>query len=91
MKFRVEGMIRVGVLILFFSIHFMDSFFYFHSCKVDPHWYGARTSNPWENKRSAVRFRLLYVFSIEENLNRSEQRQMMKSYIGCLLLFIYYS
>ena len=62
MKFRVEGMIRVGVLILFFSIHFMDSFFYFHSCKVDPHWYGARTSNPWENKRSAVRFRLLYVY-----------------------------
>ena len=44
------------------TLHFMDSFIYFHSCKVDPHWYGARTSNPWENKRSAVRFRLLYDF-----------------------------
>ena len=32
-----------------------------NSCKADPRWYGARTSNPWENKRSAVRFRLLYV------------------------------
>ena len=36
--------------------------FKFHSCKADPRWYGARTSNPWENKRSAVRFRLLYVY-----------------------------
>ena len=28
------------------TLHFMDSFIYFHSCKVDPHWYGAQTSNP---------------------------------------------
>ena len=83
MKFRVEGMIRVGVLILFFSIHFMDSFFYFHSCKVDPHWYGARTSNLWENKRSAVRFRLLYVrqtnISTRVRMNvQCQQRQLQQ-------------
>ena len=44
------------------TLHFVDSLIYFHSCKVDPHWYGARTSNPWESRHSAVQFRPVCVY-----------------------------
>ena len=41
-------------LILFKVFQFLEHFFWtlfcFHSCKVDPHWCGAQTSNPWESK-----------------------------------------
>ena len=76
------------------TLHFMDSFIYFHSCKVDPHWYGVRTSNPWENERSAVRFRLLYVrqtnISTRVQMNvQCQQRQLQQQ--QWLILFIVFS
>ena len=68
--------------------------FKFHSCKADPRWYGARTSNPWENKRSAVRFRLLYVrqtnISTRVRMNvQCQQRQLQQQ--QWLILFIVFS
>ena len=76
------------------TLHFKDSFTYFHSWKVDPHWYGARTSNPWENKRSAIRFRLLYVrqtnISTRVRMNvQCQQRQLQQQ--QWLILFIVFS
>ena len=50
-----------GIVFFNFLEHFFWTLFCFHSCKVDPHWCGAQTSNPWESRHSAVRFRLPYV------------------------------
>ena len=84
----------VGVERRRMTLHFMDSFISFHSCKVDPHWYGVRTSNPWENERSAVRFRLLYVrqtnISTRVRMNvQCQQRQLQQQ--QWLILFIVFS
>ena len=41
--------------------NFLEQFFWtlfcFNSCKVDPHWCGAQTSNPWGSRHLAVGFR----------------------------------
>ena len=41
--------------------NFLEQFFWtlfcFNSCKVDPHWCGTQTSNPWGSRHLAVGFR----------------------------------
>ena len=73
----------------------MDSFISFHSCKVDPHWYGARTSNPWENKRSAVRFRLLYVrqtnISTRVRMNVQCQLRQLQQQQWLILFIVFFN
>ena len=77
------------------TLHFMDSFISFHSCKVGPHYYGARTSNPWENKRSAVRFRLLYVrqanISTRARMNVQCQLRQLQQQQWLILFIVFFN